>query len=244
MKQSVTVLGMVLSSMPIGEYDRRLTILTRERGKITVFARGARKPDSPFLAAANPCSFGEFELREGREAYSLVRAGIREYFTDLAKDFETACYGFYFLEIASYYAQENNDERELLRLLYQSLRALCKESLDNRLVRRVFEWKSLVINGEYPQVYGCALCQGNEGLEYFSTQRAGCICRSCAGEERGFLPVSASTLYTMQFITSSDIETLYTFAVSEEVLEQLGRILDAYMQCYIGKTFKSLRPLA
>ncbi len=56
----------------------------------------------------------------------------------------------YFLEVCDYCTRENNDERELLKLLYQSLRALTAKSLDHELVRYIFEIKTVVINGEFP----------------------------------------------------------------------------------------------
>ena len=63
---TITVRGMVLSSMPIGEYDRRLEILTDSLGRISAFARGARKPSSALVSASRVFAFGEFDLYEGR----------------------------------------------------------------------------------------------------------------------------------------------------------------------------------
>ena len=144
------ITGMVLKAEPINEYDRRVVLLTKERGKISAFARGARKPNSKLLAATNPFCFGTFKLYEGRTSYNIMEAEITNYFESLREDFESAYYGMYFLEVMDYYTRENNDEKELLKLLYQSLRALMHEGLSNVLVRCVFEMKAMVINGEFP----------------------------------------------------------------------------------------------
>lgn len=149
--QGITeITGMVLKAEPVNDFDRRVVFLTKEKGKISAFARGARKQNSKFLAATNPFCFGTFKLYEGRTSYNVMEAEVTNYFEGLRKDYEKACYGMYFLEVMDYYTRENNDEKEMLKLLYQSLRALLHEGLSNVLVRYIFEMKAMVLNGEFP----------------------------------------------------------------------------------------------
>lgn len=261
MPASTTVTGIVLSAMPVGDYDKRLVILTKELGKISVFAKGARKSNSAFLACSQPFSFGEFTLYVGRSSYNIQVAEITNYFSELREDFDRLCYGLYFCEFADYMTNENSDTKDILKLIYQSLRALTKKVIPEMLVRSVFELKMIALNGQAPQVFGCVKCQDNigklntpgeqnksypEGASssyWFSAECGGILCEACRGNDRGAFRINTSTLYTMQYIISKEIEKLYTFKVSDEVQRELNLCIKHHISRYIDHEFKSLEML-
>ena len=143
--------GIVLSSMSIGEYDRRLVLLTRERGRISAFAKGARRQGSSLQAGSRPFSFGIFYIYEGRNSYTVRSMEIRNYFENISMDLEETCYASYFMEFADYYGREGIDETEMLQLIYVSLLALEKKSLPKPLVRYIYELRAMAIHGEYSE---------------------------------------------------------------------------------------------
>ncbi|MCR5420316.1 MAG: DNA repair protein RecO [Lachnospiraceae bacterium] len=209
MREYVIATGMVLLTTPVNDYDRRIVLLTKEFGKITAFCKGARRQGNKMCAITNPFVFGEFKLYEGKNAYNLIDADISYYFEELRIDYEGAYLGMYFLEYASYYTRENNDEIMVLKLLFQSIRAIIKPNIDNRLIRAVFEIKMIVINGEFPGV----------------------------PQNKDFLP---STYRALSHIVDSPVEHLYTFAVKEEVLEELLWLGNHYRKKFVDRPFKSL----
>jgi len=213
-QQNEKVTGIVLKAEPIGEYDRRLVLLTGERGKISAFARGARRPHSPLLAATNPFCFGSFSIFFGRSAYSLSEAQISNFFAGFRDDYEAAYYGCYLLELADYYGHENNDERQLLNLLYQSLKALCHPAYERRLVRHVFEIKALVINGEYPGILPRADGKATDWDD--------------------------STIFCLNHIVDSSIGKLFNFTLSATQLAELGEISAIYQSRFMDRPLKSL----
>ena len=234
----VTLTGIVLSVSDVGEFDRRLVILTKESGRITAFAKGARRPNNPLVAACSPFCFGTFEAFEGRSSYHISKANISNYFRDLVMDYDRVCLGSYFLEVADFLSVEGVDERNRLALLYQSLKAVESGKFSHRLLKDIYDLKTWVIDGEYPNVFTCTCCGKKENLEAFSIKRHGMLCKSCASKELG-TAISSSTLYAMQFIVSSNIEKLYTFVLNSETEEELTRILDSYRLNYRSHKYKS-----
>lgn len=240
--ESLVLNGMVIKSSDVGEYDKRLVLLTMERGKIVAFARGARRPKSMLLSAARLFAFGKFTLYEGKEAYTVQGAEISDYFAEISNDIEAMCYGSYFLELADYFAKENLESTGLLKLLYFSLRALDNEKIPNELVRYIYELKVFVLHGEYPEMFECLSCKSTD-VEYFSVVRGGMICGNCVGKAGDSVHIETSTIYAMQFIITSKIEKLFTFVVNDNILKELSFIMKRYLSRYVDREFHSLEIL-
>lgn len=240
---AVSMTGMVLSAMPVGDYDKRLVILTKERGRITAFAKGARRQNSALLACSQPFSFGEFFVYESRSSFRIVSVNIQNYFAELREDISSVYYGLYFCELADYLTQENMDGTMILKLLYQSFRALIKKSIDPRLIRYIFELKIIALNGEAPQVFECIGCGSTQELEWFSPSAPGVLCSQCRKHAADGRRIQPTTIYTMQYILATDVVKLYSFTVTNEVLWELSKCMDQYRRMVIEKDMKSLELL-
>ncbi|MCR5836387.1 MAG: DNA repair protein RecO [Lachnospiraceae bacterium] len=238
--EQITLSGIVLSAMPIGEYDKRLVILTKERGKITAFARGARRQNSPYLAGSQPMTFGEFTVYQGRNAYTLTAVKVTKYFSETVKDFEKMSYGMYFLEIADYYGREGLEASDALNLLYVSMMALTNEHIPDRLVRVIYELKALVINGEYPDFFNCSNCGRSERLNFFDVKNGRLVCAECGDNIKRLVHLDDSTLYAIQYIITAKLSKLYTFSVKEEVLSEMESVITPYFVSMVDREFKSL----
>ncbi|MCR5774051.1 MAG: DNA repair protein RecO [Lachnospiraceae bacterium] len=160
MNDLITTTGMVIAGYDHMEYDKRLVVLTSDLGRITVFARGVRRQNSKFIGMTDPFAFGEFKVFAGKNAYNLSDIRITNYFESIRQDMELMCYASYFADLAGYCVRENMDGREILLLLYRSLQALGTESIDNRLIRAVYELRMVQENGLYPGIPERALLGG------------------------------------------------------------------------------------
>jgi len=148
MQEFLSVMGMVIASFPQGEYDRRITLLTRECGKITAFVKGAKRQGSRFCGTTDLFAFGNFELYVGKNSYTVQSAEISNFFEFLREDLEASVYAQYFAECVDFYTREGSDEAIPLLLIYRALQALKKDNIPNPLVRAVFELKLFCVEGE------------------------------------------------------------------------------------------------
>ena len=244
MREEVIVNGIVLYATLVGEYDKRLVILTKERGKITVFANGARRPNSTLRAASQSFVMGKFTVVPGRDAYNLTRVEVDEYFSDIAYDMEKMCYASYFGELMSYYTREGDYCINNLNLLYVTFKALLENKLPNTLIRSIYEIKLMDIEGQAIHSYSCVKCNDKEDSSFFDAASGGLLCRKCAIRHKVNKQVSSTLVYTLQYILSAPFNKLYSFMLEEKANEELAWISNRFRCQYIDKNFKSLEILS
>ena len=240
----ITLTGMILVAAPIKEYDKRIELLTKERGRISAFAQGARKQNSALSACTIPFTFGEFQLYEGRSSYNLQSAVISNYFGEIAQDYDALCYASYFAEVAQYLSRENIEAGNELNLIYITLKAIIAGKVPLKLIKIIYEMRYLALEGEGIELFTCLHCGTREAYDVYMRE-GGLICADCASKDKNLMneyPIRLShdARYTLQYILSSRVEKLYTFTVSDEVLEELQQFMKRYLARYMPHRFKTL----
>jgi DNA repair protein RecO (recombination protein O) len=243
MAQTIQTLGIVLHSMPVGDFDKRLVLLTKEKGKITVFAKGARRPNSQLLAGSQIFALGEYLVYMGRNTNSISQINLKETFYELRQDIEKLSYGLYFNELIQYFTEENMEVEDYIILLYRTLASLSKKTMTNDLIKSIFELKTLSFSGLTPEVTQCLYrgCQKTESqLSYLSSLEGGMFCQEHGKLVKDSIFITEGTRYTMQYILSSSLQHLYSFKVTDKILNELKLSLRKYFQVHIDYQFKSL----
>ena len=147
--KDIKVNGIIINTKDTGEYDKLLTLLTKELGKINVYSFGSRRENSKNLAKTDIFTMALFELKEAKGKYNLSFVNVKEDFHDLSKSYIDMCYASYFMEMLSFFSFENMEYESHLTLAYYSLKALIKNVLEKDLIRRIFELKCLQYEGIY-----------------------------------------------------------------------------------------------
>jgi DNA repair protein RecO (recombination protein O) len=143
--------ALVLRTYKLGEADRIVVFLTRDRGKKRGVAKGARRPRSRFMGTLEPLSevrvaYFEKEQRElvGLNYAEVVRSPLR------LTDSDALGYVGYFAELLDEWAQEADADERLYRLGASMLEAL-GAGVPVEPLARYFEYWLLRLQGVYPE---------------------------------------------------------------------------------------------
>ena len=142
--------GVVLRETETKEADKILTLLTADRGKISVIARGVRRKSCKYAACAQQMVYSEWTLYQKGEWYYANEGATAELFNGLRTNLEALALGCYFAELTETVTAPEVPAGALLPHLLNGLYALSALQKPPALVKPAFEIKLLCLAGYEP----------------------------------------------------------------------------------------------
>lgn len=238
--------GLVIRTQNINENDKYLTVLCEEYGKIGFKAAGVRSFKSKNLASAQLFAYSEFTLTRTGQFTRMNEAQVIENFYDLRLDVISLALAGYLSEIAGTICVSGEDDG-ILRLLLNSLHVLSNKKFPCKIIKAVFELRSLTKSGFMPNLESCEVCpQSNfDDIVFFDVIGGSLICADCVSKLKDYaqlLRVSRDVLNMMKFVTSTRDEKLFSFVLHDDDTEsEFANVCEKYLLAQIGVNLDSLR---
>lgn len=235
MNEPIKTDGIVVKSSQLGDNGRMLTILTGERGVISVSAKGVKSLKNRNSQAVMPLCYSSFVLNERGDVYSLVSADIKESFYALRENLEALSFAVYFAQLAAYVVGRDNSAYDELRLLLNTLYLLTKRPERVAVLCAAFEVKICEYAGFAPYLEACEC--GNDG-EFFDTRAGEAVCREHRGEYARKMSPAAKTV--LRYIQQADLKESLTFDTKKEIAKEVSELIEEFLSFQLGKLPKSL----
>lgn len=238
-----TVDGIVVKTSVTGESDYIVWVLTRNRGVLRAFAKGARGTKSKLHGAVSQFCYGTFTFFENKGVFSISEAVLSEAFFALRNDFTTLTLSQYFCEVVLKCVEENTDSEDYLRLLLNCLHFFCTGSRPPEQIKCIFELRFACIAGYAPMLVACDECGEYETpVMYFDCSTGQLFCSSC-GQDRALPSLPVAAVSVMRHIVFSKFGSVFSFTAEPEVLDSVSRLTQQYLQNAVQQRFNVLRYL-
>ena len=235
---SIKLKGTVIAGNNMGDYDKMLTILTPNYGKISCVAKGARRPQSALLAGTQLFCFGEYLMYKGTNTYHINSCETIEIFYNLRTDLDKLKYAIHIDKIIQDVTEENENCYNILQLFLNTLYTLSETDKNPELIMSVFKLKLLCLLGFTPRINECTNCKQKEELKYFSLKDNGFKCEACSRQDKSCLQMSESTANAIKYIVMAPAKKLYSFNLKDESLNELKIITKLYFNEKLEKEYK------
>jgi DNA repair protein RecO (recombination protein O) len=230
--------AIVLRTHKLGEADRIITLLTRERGKVRAVAKGVRRTKSKFGARLEPFSRVDLLVFEGKNLDIITQAeSLNAYGQDLALDYSLWTAGQTMLETADRLTPEDSVSAESqYLLLVGALRTLVTGEHAAGLVLDAFLLRSLSMAGYSPTLNACVICGVAGTQPFFHVSSGGALCV----EHRvpGSVAPRPESFDLMQALMSGDWEVADAAAPKDRT--EVSGLVAAYVQWHLERGLRSL----
>ena len=233
--EPVKINGIVVNSANMGDNHKMLTLLTQERGVISVSAHGVKSLKNKNSQAVSPLCYSQFVLNEKGDIYSLVSADVIESFYKLREDVVALSYGVYFAQLAAYIVGRDNQAQDEVRLLLNTLYLLSCDAGRAFVLCAAFELKLCEYGGIAPYIDSCSC--GEDGI-YFDVKEGELTCPIHKSEWSK--KISENAKKVMEYVQNASMKEALSFDTPKDVAREVSALIEEFISHQLGRLPKSL----
>lgn len=226
------------------ESDKVITVLTRELGVISIYAKGAMRLKNKFHSSTGLFTYSEFVIFEGKgdKMYQLNEAVTKKVFYNLSSSIENISLAMYMAELVCEVVVPDEVSNDILRLFLNSLFMLCEGKWDPLMTKAAFEMRLLSDIGFRPNLVGCRKCSKYENeIMYLDITAGNLICPECrTAYETGYAMLEPAVLLALRYIALADLEQMFSFKLEGLSLIRLSQVCERYVLVNTKESYKTL----
>lgn len=230
--------GIILKSIPYGESNKIVTLYTREAGKLTAMARGAKKPASRLAAVTQSFTHGYFLLRSGRGMGTLEQGEPIDSMRHIRENLEATAYASFIVELIDRLTDDQGQSQNVFSLLYDALHAI-NEQYDPEAIALFVEWKMLPVAGVHPVLHQCANCGATDGEFAFSFQEIGFLCHRCFQIDPYLVRLTPTQLRLIRTFFTVPIQEVGSLTLKKATKQFMKKIVRTVYDEQVGVRLKS-----
>ena len=253
-----SIRGLVLRDSDRNDNDKLLTVLTSERGRITVLAKGVHSVKSRARSGTQLFTYSEMELYEKGGLYWLRDTTVVDAFMGLTKSIEKMSVAAYIADLAYEFSGEDEAAEDILKLTLNAFYALANDVRPLMQVKGAYELCAAGLSGYMPDVSGCKKCKKpSSEVMYFDVMNGRLLCEECMHraslsdkreaaksedirEAVVICPMSPSVTAAVKYVLNAPIPRFLSFALAEEEIPSFASVAETYVLSHIGHGFESL----
>ncbi|WP_202080673.1 DNA repair protein RecO [Caldalkalibacillus salinus] len=226
----IKIEGLIIKTKDYGEGNKILTVYTREAGKISLMARGAKKPKSRLSSVSQLFTYGHYMFYRGtaKGMGTLSQGDMIESFRDLRQDLTKTSYAAYFADLLHRLTEEHDASEYIFQMIIELFKQL-EDEKDPEILARLFELKMLVYGGYRPELSQCVSCGATEGTFSFSVVEGGFLCHRCTHMDQQRIDLTPGTFKVLRLLSQVQPHQLGHIKVKTETKTQLREVLWHFM---------------
>lgn len=233
--------AIVLKRRDMGEADRLLTVFTRDRGKLTLLAKGVRRQASRKAGHIEPFTCTDLLIAKGKSLDLITQAETVAAHRLLREDLWRSSWAYYVAELVDAFTQEADPNALLFDLLSDTLDRLDSAATNPALIVRYYELHALALAGYQPQLFRCVQCSEllKPEVNFLSVARGGCLCPQHGAHHPETIALPLPVLKVLRFLQSRAWEEVAALQISPETAAQVESVLARYIVYHLEHAVRS-----